>query len=99
MKIFNEKNLILFFSFFLLIIICEMPKKEERYKCGIDKFQAVPIPATNISPLVQNNQNNGRLLDSDGFKEFEIFLDLVNLNYEIDQNGLQEKRDFFIIGI
>ena len=100
MRIFNGKNILTLFSFLLSLIICEMLNEEIRYKCGLDMIHVNPIEV-NIPSTEQNHQINGRLLDTDNFKEFNIHLDLINLEYELKQNNLedQDKKNFFINGI
>ena len=47
----------------------------------------------------EENINDIRVIDLDGFKDFDIYLDLYNFNEEINQYGLDNKKEFFINGM
>ena len=47
----------------------------------------------------EENTNDIRVIDLDGFKDFDIYLDLYNFNEEINQYGLDNKKEFFINGM
>ena len=95
MKLFNWKKILIFFLFYLCSVTCnKLHKKLKRaFRCKPDETKPIPIPETNILPYPKNIKNK-RNLDADGFKDFNIYLDLENFNnetqfYEIDPNVKQ----------
>ena len=101
MKVFNGKKLI-FFLFLISLIICEKNQRKRKpvFKCSPDTKKPIPIPAQNILPIDKKSLKNKRTLDSDGFKEFNIFLDLENFNYEAAQYNINENtKQIFINGM
>ena len=67
------------------------------YKCNHDGFKNQIKYATNI--IKNENPNKIFALNSDGFKTFNIYLDLYNLDYEATKYNIQSKKDFFIKGL
>ena len=68
------------------------------YRCGVDLHEHIPKAATSIpvdedSPLIKRRLKD---IDSDGFKKFNIYLDLFNIESEIKKYHLENLRDFFI---
>ena len=59
-----------------------------------------PLPNRVVeTPVNQNGEQRRRVddtTDTDEFKEFNIYLDLTNIEYEIGLLGLKEHEDFFI---
>ena len=69
-----------------------------QYRCGVDLHEHIPKAATSIpvaedSPLIKRRLRD---IDSDGFKKFNIYLDLFNIENEIKKYHLENLRDFFI---
>ena len=69
-----------------------------QYRCGVDLHEHIPKAATSIpvaedSPLIKRRLGD---IDSDGFKKFNIYLDLFNIESEIKKYHLENLRDFFI---
>ena len=94
----------LFEFLFLFFIVSGELKKDTLniYKCGIDKVKPILLTSKNILPIDPNNIKYKRSLDNidaDGFKDFNIFLDLKNFDDEIIEIGLTDKREFFVTGM
>jgi hypothetical protein len=91
-----------FYIFFicLISIIESQDNKIPKFRCNFDSIKKEPIYASYSSP---KNSSYKRSLeypvDSDGFKKFNIYLDLVNLEEEIKQYNLTKYRDLFLNGI
>ena len=93
-------NIFFLFLFSLLLIYTnESPvKMKPIFKCGSDKTEPIPKLATEILPI----KNPKRVLDNvdqDGFKEFNIFLDLNNFDYEVELYNLSSTREIFVSGM
>ena len=86
---------------FLSVIICGNVGKytKTNFKCNADKIESKPIPANIILPKPKN-LNKKRILDADGFKDFNIYLDLLNFEEESNTYGISpEKKHIFIEGM
>ena len=86
----------IFISFIKLILTEEQNKI---YKCGVGQYKIDPpefgneIPINYSSPLYRRRLQN---LDSDGFKKFNIYLDLENLKEEIKLYNLTDYGNIII---
>ena len=89
-----------FFLFSLLLIYSnESPEKMKPiFKCEVDKTEPIPKLATEKLPI-KNSQRILNNLDEDGFKEFNIFLDLNNFDYEVELYNLSATRELFVSGM
>ena len=89
-------KIILINIFFLFFLPINTSKNNSIFfKCGVDERQAKPLPATNMIPI----KNDKRKLDSDGFKDFNIYLDLKNIKIGINRYNLQAYEDLFITSL
>jgi hypothetical protein len=89
---------LIIFSFLISLINSQREDKFSQYKCGVDLHEHIPKPATTIqvdedSPLLRRRLAD---VDSDGFKKFNIYLDLFNIEKEIKEYHLDHLKDFFI---
>ena len=98
MNIINEKKNFIFILFYIFSITSQKPYKniKTKFKCKLDKTKSLPIPASNILPYPKNLKNR-RNLDSDGFKDFNIYLDLENFNHEADNYGINDNKKQILI--
>ena len=89
----DEKNYKIFlFIFYILSFINNSFSQEKRYfpKCGVYEEKFTPIVLKGI-PINKNSFSIKRGLDSEKkFKDFNIYLDLKNLDIEIEQNNLTQ---------
>ena len=95
----SKNNYYLFlFIFFILTLISYSTCQKKTYfpKCGVYDDNVVPIAAKGI-PIDKNDDSLKRKLDSEGFKDFKIYMDLENLDYEVEQNNLTHLRDILIL--
>ena len=79
----------------LVLFIFHMIKAQERkefYRCGVDDELFKPKPASNFVPI----ESDKRRLDDGEFKDFNIYLDLINIKKDIKQFNLEEYEDLFI---
>ena len=92
----------LLFLILILLLFCQLNTQEEdviyNYKCGVDLHDYIPkiaesIPIDEKSPLYRRRLEN---VDKDGFKKFNIYLDLLNIEEEIKQYELTKYRNTFI---
>ena len=68
-------------------------------RCGNDNIAPIPLSYKNLLPFNEKDKKSKRSLDSDGFKDFNIFLDLNNFNDEIKLYHLEDKKDLFVKGM
>jgi hypothetical protein len=86
----------------LILLSClnsieSLQENNPRYKCNFDGFKNQITFSSNI--IKNENSNKIFALNSDGFKTFNIYLDLYNLDYEATKYNIQSKKDFFIKGL
>ena len=67
-------------------------EKRYFYRCGVDDEEVKPIPATNY---VTTEKDKRRLGDGE-FKDFKIYLDLINVKNDIVKYHLEEYETLFI---
>ena len=101
MQFFKSRKNFIYFLFLFVTISCD--KTEDSvgpiYKCGINKSNQIPLPSNNIIPLTGDKEKYKRSLDSNGFKDFNIHLDLLNFYDEVKKYHLEDKRDLFVQGM
>ena len=95
----DEKTYKIFlFIFYIFSFINYSISEEKQYfpKCGVYEEKFTPIVLKGI-PLSKNSSSIKRGLDSEKyFKDFNIYLDLKNLDIEIEQNNLNKYREIYI---
>ena len=102
MSFFQKTTTILiYFILCLAFIFCGKTLNDSNYefRCGSNDFNPTPFYPQTIAPLKEDNKKYKRLLDSDGFKDFNIYLDLNNFNEEVKKYKLNDKRDIFVSGM
>ena len=91
------RKIFIIFLFFSILVYCDEIHEDIKpiFKCGVNTIKSIPKIATNKSPL------NKRILDnnSNTFKDFNIYLDLNNFDYEINLYNLTDKRELFVLGM
>ena len=102
MKITKRKIFAIYFLNCISLIICAQSYNTFKpgFRCGIKTFKPIEVSLKNAIPI--NPQNSKRTLDNidkDGFKDFNICLDLCNFEEEIILYNLQDKRDLFVEGM
>ena len=95
---------IYFFLVYFSGIFCSKNSKNDFiiYKCGADNIDFNPKPSTLIAKIDYENPEYRRILDNideDGFKNFNIYLDLYNFEDEIIKYKLNNTRGMFINGM
>ena len=99
MKVVNKVVILLNFILLFNIINCHF-KQQPIFKCehNIEEEQN-PLPNIEVKTSNKAKEDLRRRIDAetdaDGFKEFNIFLDLENIKYDIQRFGLQEHEEFF----
>ena len=101
MKPFKQIKIFSFYIlyFCLITITLSQSNKIPIFRCNHDSIKEKPKFAEYSSS--KNSTYKRKLdypVDSDGFKKFNIYLDLVNLEEEINQYHLEKYRDLFIKG-
>ena len=94
----EKTDKIFLFIFYILSFINYPISQEKRYfpKCGVCEEKFTPIILEGI-PLNKNSSSIKRGLDSEKkFKDFNIYLDLENLDIEIEQNNLTQYREIYV---
>ena len=81
----------------LILYIFQMNNCEEKkylYRCGVDDKDITPLPATNFIPIDKGKKD--RRLNDVEYKDFHIYLDLLNIKKDIINFHLEEYEDLFI---
>jgi len=96
--------LILFFLIYFSPILGSKDIKNNfiSYKCGADNIDLKPKPATLMTKIDDRDPEYQRRLetiDEDGFKKFNIYLDLYNFEDEIIKYKLNNIRELLINGM
>ena len=89
----NILHILIFLSF--LIEYC-FQKEKFFFKCGKNNLTTKPIKSKHRVPKDSTNIKYKRQLDADGFKEFNIYLDLTNIEKGITIYKLEKYRNMFI---
>ena len=84
---------------FIITITFQKIKNEENqnktfYRCGVDDDKTIPLPAKNFVKIDKDK----RKLDNsdDNFKDFHIYLDLINIKKGIQKFHLEKYEELFI---
>ena len=83
---------ILIYLLFMFQIINTIENKTFLFRCGADDDTRIPKPATNSIPI----EKDRRKLDNSDFKDFHIYLDLINIKNDIRKYHLEEHEELFI---
>ena len=91
----ENKYISLLLVIFAIINNSNSKEKNYFYKCGVYDENIAPIKAVGI-PRNEDDPSFNRRLDSDGFKDLKIYIDLENLKSEIKQNNLTHYQELYI---
>ena len=100
MKVVNQVVILLNFILLLNIINCQF-QQPPLFKCE-HNIEEEQNPLTNVEVEISNKEKEDHRrriegeVDEDGFKEFNIFLDLENIKNDIENNHLKAHEEFFI---
>ena len=97
----TDKKILFYFLFFIILVKCSKhnEKQKMKFKCNADKIESNPNPATKSLPSPKNLRNK-RTLNGDDFKDFNIYLDLVNFNNEAELYGItNEVKEMLVEGM
>ena len=101
MKMINGNIILTYFLFCYILINCDNSQKQKKnkFKCNADRIESEPIPANNFLPYPKHLKKK-RGLDGDGFKDFNIYLDLYNFYYEAGEYNIYENiQQLFVKGM
>ena len=102
MEIYGNFKYNLFLFVFITLFSRIISNGYEGYKCGVNKMKIIPKPIKASPDIHYNNTEYRRRLskyDKEGFKQFNIYLDLYNFEEEIIQYNLSQYRDMFKSGM
>ena len=85
-----------YFLLLLFFVIINIQCKKSLYRCGVDDEKVEVLPATNYVEIDKNHPAYKRRMDSGDFKEFHIYLDLVNIKNDIKKYKLEQYETFYI---
>ena len=93
MELIYSRGIYISYLLFFILVNCNERKTEPIFRCGVDTIKSIPKMASNILPIINltdkrilSNNNN---TDEDGFKDFNIYLDLNNFDYELNLYHLE----------
>ena len=78
--------------FFCIQQIINSKENQTFFRCGADDKKIVPKPATYVFPKVKEK----RKLNNEEFKDFHIYLDLINIKKDIKKYKLEQYENLFI---
>ena len=93
------KKLLSIFIFLFLLINNTLEKDKIMYKCGKNDLKIKPQALKSSILLDHNNTVYKRRLDSNGFKDFNIYFDFTNIKEEIKKYNLIQYENLFISSI
>ena len=101
MGILKLKNIMIHFLIFISFITCDKNFNTSIpiYRCGKAAFEPIEVSLQNVRPINPQTKRTLDNVDQDGFKDFNIYLDLLNFEEEVIQYNLQENRDLFVEGM
>ena len=89
---------ILQYLIIISIFIREIKNDENQnhafYRCGVDDYKTEPLPAKNIFKINKDKRNLNN--EENDFKDFLIYLDLININNDIVKYHLEQYEELFI---
>ena len=88
----NILKIFLLISIFFQLIISQ--ENNFFYRCGADDNNIAPIPAKNYVKI--DNQDRRLNDNEEQFKDFNIYLDLINIKNDIKKYKLQQYENLFI---
>ena len=97
MPVKNFEHLI--FIFFALLINITNERDKIMFKCGKNNLKMKPKKSENRIPINSKDPNYKRRLDSEGFKDFNIYFDFTNIEQEIKQYKLTNYKNIFVSSI
>ena len=80
---------------FLLLGIFQVQSKQ-LYRCGVDDEKFEIKRATNYVKINKSHPAYKRRMDSDDFKDFHIYLDLINIKNDIKKYNLEQYESLYI---
>ena len=92
----NMKSFVNIILQLFLIKNCFSLERPKFYRCGFDDEKVEPITLKGYKPVNKSSNAYKRRLDPDGFKDFNIYLDVKNVENDIKLNNLDSYHDLFI---
>ena len=94
-------QLLIYFLFCFSFIFCieAIEETSSFYRCGENFFNITPRFINEALDNDDNFEYKSFTQDNDTFKDFNIYLDLLNFENEIKEYNLEDKREFFINGM
>ena len=86
------KSLLFLLSLINIFQVRKTNEEKYLYRCGVDEKNIIPIPATNFINIIKNK----RQLKEEKFKDFNIYLDLINIKMDIKKFKLEKYENLFI---
>ena len=94
----SKLNIVLLFNVIFLFNLINCHQQPRLFKCvhsNEDENKPIHIKGIELTDK-QKEEQKRRMADSDGFKEFNIYLDLENIKYEIKKLHLEAHEEFYI---
>ena len=94
----SKLNIVLLFNVIFLFNLINCHQQPRLFKCvhsNEDENKPIHIKGIELTDK-QKEEQKRRMADSDDFKEFNIYLDLENIKYEIKKLHLEAHEEFYI---
>ena len=87
------------FLFSLAFCIQDLEKQRPKFKCRFDEYKINPQPSTIIIPDEKRENIKNFASDNEVFKDFNIYLDLENFYYELEEYDILRHKNLFLNGM
>jgi len=96
-----EEILVMYFLVFISLMHCTQSYNISipNFRCGLDVFKPIEVSKENIIPIYPQSKRILDNIDKDGFKDFNIYLDLCNFEEEVINFNLKDKKELFVQGM
>ena len=88
------------FLFSLTFCIYNSEGEGLKFRCNFDAHKITPKPSKLVLPIQKrSNIKSFAASSNEEYKDFNIFLDFEQLNYQISEYSLNRYKDFFVNGV
>ncbi len=88
------------FLFSLTFCIYNSEGEGPKFRCNFDAHKITPKPSKLVLPIQKrSNIKSFAASSNEQYKDFNIFLDFEQLNYQISEYSLNRYKDFFVNGV
>ena len=98
-KMRKTTGIYILFLFSLAFCIQDLQMQGPKFKCRFDEYKINPQPSTIIIPDEKRENIKNFASDNEVFKDFNIYLDLENFYYELEEYDILRHKNLFLNGM